>query len=342
MNQENKNEVVSSTTNQGQMLAGSPGIIIAPVNEQPVDASSPDKGKVNVSVEQVVPTTVSAPVPQLNPAVLAPKVNTAPIENVPPTPPTPPVAPVSTPLPKKKKRGFKIFIFLLVLLVLGMGAYIIYDYMKDLKRGECSLLVASDNSLRELDINSSIVEELYDKVKTNIREDVAYNTFDDTLKLYLAYRQIPISDFYDSNCNLYNSNEMSNFTCSDASSFVPKAFKVETLEREVKKLFGDDVSIPNQNIVLGTSCYGGYQYIPERGEYVQGYCSEVPITTYNVDKELISATVQGDTITLKEKVRYYSANGIATDRLQNGIYVYTFKLDNSYHYAYVNRSIEES
>ena len=30
MNQENKNEVVSSTTNQGQMLAGSPGIIIAP------------------------------------------------------------------------------------------------------------------------------------------------------------------------------------------------------------------------------------------------------------------------------------------------------------------------
>ena len=61
MNQENKNEVVSSTTNQGQMLAGSPGIIIAPVNEQPVDASSPDKGKVNVSVEQVVPTTVSAP-----------------------------------------------------------------------------------------------------------------------------------------------------------------------------------------------------------------------------------------------------------------------------------------
>ena len=118
------------------------------------------------------------------------------------------------------------------------------------------------------------------------------------------------------------------------------AFSEETLQKEVRKLFGESVSIPNQNIVLGNSCFGGYQYIAERGEYVQGYCGQVPTTTYNVEKELISASVQGDTITLREKVRYYSAQGIGAEQLQNGVYVHTFKLDNHYHYAYVNRTIE--
>lgn len=221
-----------------------------------------------------------------------------------------------------------------------MGAYIYMDYTKDQARGECSPLVASDNSLRELDLESSIVQELYDKVKTTVREDLAYHTFDDTLKLYLAYRQIPNSEIYDSNCNLFNENSMSNFTCTGATNFTPMAFSEETLQKEVRKLFGESVSIPNQNIVLGNSCFGGYQYIAERGEYVQGYCGQVPTTTYNVEKELISASVQGDTITLREKVRYYSAQGIDASQLQNGVYVHTFKLDNHYHYAYVNRTIE--
>ena len=71
------------------------------------------------------------------------------------------------PPPKKKSRKAGAFIFLLLLVIAGMGAYIYMDYTKDQARGECSPLVASDNTLRELDINSSIVQELYDKVKTN-------------------------------------------------------------------------------------------------------------------------------------------------------------------------------
>ena len=133
---------------------------------------------------------------------------------------------------------------------------------------------------------------------------------------------------------------MSNFTCSSVPSFTPNAFKEESLQREVKKLFGESVEIPNQNIVLGNSCFGGYQYIAKRGEYVQGYCGSVPTTSYNVEKKLLSASVQGDTITIRENVRYYSAQGIDNDQLQNGVYVHTFKLDNHYHYAYVNRTIE--
>lgn len=363
MNQENKNVAVPSATNTNvsgnvnsippanseHILAGSPGIVVAPVSNEPTDASSQDKGRVlgatSVVASQPSPSVSTPSItkpPMIDPTVVVPRVDVTSATSAPPPPevPTQPVSVATT--PKKRSHKVGVFIFLLLLVIAGMGTYIYLDYTKDQARGECSPLVASDNTLRELDINSSIVQELYDKVKTNIREDVAYHNFDDTLKLYLAFRQIPKSDFYDSNCNLYNESAMSNFSCATATDFTPLAFKEETLQREVKKLFGESVEISNQNIVLGNSCYGGYQYIADRGEYVEGYCGQFPTTTYQVDKELISASVQGDTITLREKVRYYSAQGIDTSQFQNGVYVYTFKLDNSYHYAYINRTIEEA
>ncbi|HIR49072.1 MAG TPA: hypothetical protein IAB35_03750 [Candidatus Faecimonas gallistercoris] len=336
MNQEQPNNNINSNQNQPQppqqqipnTLAGSPGVVIAPISGIPADASSANKGRVLANRQSPTATPPTTTIPQ--PSKI--EQNT---QNLPPVDPP-------QPAPKKKSHKAGFFIFLLLLIIGGMGYYIYRDYQQDLQREECSPLVKSDNTLRQLDINSSIVQELYDKVKTTIREDFAYHNFDDTFKLYLAYRQIPQSDIYSSNCNLFNEGAMSNFTCSSANNFTPQAFKEETLEREVKKLFGENIKIPHQNIILGNSCFGGFQYIAQRGEYVQGYCGQVPTTNYNVDKELISATVQGDTITIKEKVRYYSAEGIDNDQLKNGIYVHTFKLDNNYHYAYINRTIEDA
>lgn len=323
------------------ILAGSPGVVVAPVSSEPTDASSADKGRVNGIVRSATETEQTlSHTTMINPTVVTPRVEiTSATAAPPPIEENPQVESIPEPIPKKSRKS-KFLIILLLLVIAGMGFYIYQDYRKDLARGECSPLVASDDTLRELDINSSIVQELYDKIKTTIREDVAYHNFDDTFKLYLAYRQIPTSEIYESNCNLFNESNMSNFTCSSSTNFSPTAFKEETLQREVRKLFGESISIPNQNIVLGNSCFGGYQYIAERGEYVQGYCGQIPTTSYNVDKELISATVQGDTITLREDVRYYSAEGISNDQLQSGVYVHTFKLDNSYHYAYINRTIE--
>lgn len=352
MNQEenkvgvNPNNVISTNGNNSndKMLAGSPGIVIAPVTEGARNASAP-ASMVSSSGVLSAPQTPTTTVPTSQVPVAStpasPRVEMAPTSSVPPVPPVEEKASTTESVPvkkPKKRRGFMLF---LILLVLGMGVYIYLDYQKDMARGECSPLVASDSSERELSLDSSIVTELYDKVKTSVREDLAYHTFDDTLKLYLAYRQVPHSEIYDSNCNLFNENSMSNFTCSNATNFIPTAFSEDSLQEEVKKLFGESTEIENQNIVLGNSCFGGYQYIADRGEYVQGYCGQVPTTTYNADKELISASVAGDTITLREKVRYYSAQTSVPDSLQSGVYVYTFKLDNHYHYAYVSRSVEE-
>lgn len=330
-------------SNNDNMLVGSPGIVIAPVTEGPRDATAADKGRVNGGTSTpLVKSMPQSTVSVINPTVVSPKVEMSSSTVVTPPPIVEgPASVVNGNAKQKKSHRSGWLIFVLFLIIALMGTYIYIDYQNDLARGECSPLVVGDSSLRELNVQSSIVQELYDKVKTTVREDLAYDTFNDTFKLYLAFRQIPHSEMYESNCNLFNESSMSNFSCSKAINFTPMAFSEETLQKEVKKLFGESVSIPNQNIVLGNSCFGGYQYIQERGEYVEGYCGQVPTTIYNADKQLISASVQGDTIVLREKVRYYSAQGISAEKLKNGVYVYTFKLDNHYHYAYVGRAIEE-
>ena len=246
-------------------------------------------------------------------------------------------------LPKKKKKSHgKTFLILILLFIIGgMTYYIFMDYQKDLKT-KCSPLVPMNNKTRKLDINSTLVQDLYSKVKTNIREDIANTDLNDEMKLYLAYRQLPKNKIYESNCNLFNNTSMTSVTCIKSESFIPNAFKEEDLQLELKKLFGEDTNIENNNIQLGNSCLGSYQYIAERGEYVEGSCNSNNTSIYNVDKKLLSASVTNDVITLKEKVRYYGSESVNIDRLKNGIYVYTFKLDNNYNYVYVNRSIEEN
>ena len=57
-------------------LVGSPGVIVAPVSNEPTDASSADKGRVNGVVRDAteVPQTLSQTT-RINPTVVAPKVN---------------------------------------------------------------------------------------------------------------------------------------------------------------------------------------------------------------------------------------------------------------------------
>ena len=209
------------------------------------------------------------------------------------------------PTPKPKKSHSKTLFILFLLIIVGtMGYYIFMDYQKDL-RTKCSPLVPMNNKERELDINSTLVTDLYNKVKTNIKEDMASTELNDQMKLYLAYRQLPKNKIYESNCNLFNNTSMTSITCKKSDNFIPNAFKEEDLQIELKKLFGEETNIENNNIQLENSCIGTYQYIKDRGEYVEGECSNTNTPIYNVDKKLISATVTNDIITLKEKVRYY-------------------------------------
>ena len=243
---------------------------------------------------------------------------------------------------KKKKKHF--FVKLLLLIIIGLGGYIYYMDMQhkamiSKMEYECTPVNATEEKTLELD--STLVQDLYGKVRTTLREDLALFDLNDQLKLYLAFKQIPTGKFYESNCNLFSETAMEPFTCK--ADFTPLAFKEEDLKLEVKKLFGNDVELPLTNINLGKgSCLGGYQYIPDRGEFVQGYCGSRNSTSYKMEKELVGAYSKEAYITLKEKVRYIGAEGnTIPEHLRSGTYIYTFKLDMNYNYIFVSKEIEQ-
>ena len=162
------------------------------------------------------------------------------------------------------------------------------------------------------------------------------------MQIYLAYRQILEKDKYDSNCNLFSATAMEPYVCVESTNFIPKAFKEETLRQEIKILFGENTNISLQNIQLGSSCIAGYQYIPDRGEFVQGYCNQQSATSYKVTKTLKEAKSTGATIVLTEEVKYHGNEKMALpDFLKSGIYKYTFRLDMNYNYVFVDKIYEE-
>lgn len=242
----------------------------------------------------------------------------------------------------KQKSKLTPILFILLLL---LGAYTLYSNLDNKKIIEnltynCTP-ISSKNEDSSLDINSTLVKDLYSKVYTTVREDVAQPEWNDTMRIYLAYRQITENKKYDSNCNLFDQNAMPSYSCEVTTDFVPKAFKQSDLEIEWKKLYGENTPLTFTNIKLDYDCIGGYQYIADRQEYVQGRCSANKASKVKATKKLESATSNGNTITLKESVTYEGTDSSeVADYLKSGYYYYNFRLDMNYNYVLVNRTYE--
>ena len=248
------------------------------------------------------------------------------------------------PVPVKQKKKFNLSLILIVIIFLLVG-YIVFmnnNYTQTINNIRYNCTPIKEGKETKLDLNSTLVKDLYSRVQTNIKEDIANPNFDDNLKLYLAYRQIKEKDKYDSNCNSFNVNSMEPYTCEVSSKFTPKAFKEETIIEEMKKLYGDKVNIPLKNIQLGSSCIVGYQYIKERNEFVEGYCSGQNATLFKVDKSLTKAISTGNTVYLTEEVKYHaSEKKDLPNYLKSGTYTYVFRLDMNYNYVIISKTYEE-
>lgn len=237
-------------------------------------------------------------------------------------------------------------IIFLLLVISGFCFYTYYEYtlhQNEIARlkDECTP-VSTTSGEKKLDLDSTIVQDLYSKVVTNIKEDTANPTFNDSMKIYLAYRQLSHDKIYNSNCNQFNDTAMPLFTCLDTEEITPTAFKEESLKIEYKKLFGEQANFQNANIQLGRTCLGGYQYIASRGEYVSGYCAQAPTTSYYVEKELEKVISKESTIYLYEKVKYLGSEGQKLpEELLSGTYKYTFKLDTNYNYVLLSKELEQ-
>lgn len=229
---------------------------------------------------------------------------------------------------------------LIIIVLCGVISYLYLSNNKNLEelRYECSPINSSKNEV-SVDVNSTVIQDLYGKVRTTIREDLAQPEWNDKMKIYLAYRQIVEDDKYDSNCNMFNTHKMEPYTCTISANFVPKAFTTNTLRHEWKMLFGEETEMPLINVKLENSCIGGYEYIPERDEYVQGYCSYQVASLFRVSKKLVEATAIRNTLILKEEVKYYENEKMhLPDYLKSGDYYYTFKLDMNYNYVLVSKT----
>ena len=246
---------------------------------------------------------------------------------------------------KNKKKKFSLSAFLFLLLI-GLGVYTFFvksysDRRIDELSYQCSPRVETKEEV-SLDLNSTLVQDLYKKVSTSIREDLAQPEWNDTMKMYLAFRQIPDYKIYDSNCNMFDTTKMEPYTCEVSVNFIPKAFHSSTLELEWKKLFGEMTPMPKINIKLENSCIGGYEYIPERDEYVQGYCKQSTATSYKVTKTLTEATSSNNMIILKEDVKYAGNEKMTLpDYLKSGTYYYTFRLDMNYNYVLIQKTFDQ-
>lgn len=328
-------------------VATQPVVAAAPVVEttepvvEPATVASEAVEPIFAPVEQNIPGVVVAP-PQDGGMAAPNPIQPLEVETEPPTEAVVEEKVVEE-VPKKKKKSH-FFVKLLLLIIVGLGGYIYYTDMQhkaliSKMEYECTPINATEEKPLELD--TTIVQDLYGMVRTSLREDLALFDMNDQLKLYLAFRQMPTGKFYESNCNLFSDTAMEPFTCS--GNFTPLAFKEDDLKLEIKKMFGDDVELPLTNINLGNgSCLGGYQYIPDRGEFVQGYCASRNATSYKMEKELVAAYSKEAYITLKEKVRYIGAEGnTVPEYLKSGTYIYTFKLDMNYNYIFVSKEIEQ-
>ena len=241
---------------------------------------------------------------------------------------------------KQKKRLSLTPLFLIIIVALIGGIlYIKNDKEQIINQLKYQNIVIDTNEEKvQLEKNSTLVQDLYHKVATSVKEDWANPNLDDEMRRYLAFRQINSNMFYDSHCDLFDQNKIYNYTC-DNKDFKPKAFKEEMLQIELKKLFGENSKIENGNIQLGRQCIGGYEYIAERGEYVQGQCIENNAITIDVKKEITEAYRINDEIYIVEETKYISGNkGDIPETLKDGIYTYTFKLDTNLNYAYISKT----
>ncbi len=242
----------------------------------------------------------------------------------------------------KKKFNYVPILIVIILILIGAVVFLMQKNKADVARlsFECSPVGYKEET--KLDINSTLVQDLYNKVKTNIREDLASVNFDNAMKLYLAYRQIAEDKIYESNCNLFSNTVMEPYTCPQIETFMPMAFKEETMKLELNKLFGENNNIPLGNVQIGKNCMGGYQYIAKRGEFVKGYCQEQSATIFRAEKTLTEAKSYGNYITLTENVKYIgNQNAEVPANLRSGTYQYTFKLDTNYNYIYISKEYVE-
>lgn len=212
---------------------------------------------------------------------------------------------------KGKNKGLIGLVIVLIILVLSLGGYIVYDKViekENNKKENKNITEKKEEKKEELSITSEEVTGLMKKISiTDIdtsltgwyyqKDKITVDDMDNQIKLIIG-----LQDNYDVEEEFQENRTISK----------------EDIRNSIKKILGDDIKYQDENI--NSSCYGtAANYNEKTKQYeLTGGCGGVLIPLY---KEKISKAYQTDkTIEIYQKAIYVEFESVDEEGIKENIY----------------------
>lgn len=257
---------------------------------------------------------------------------------------------------KKQNNLVTIIIIVIVAVVIVLLGYFIYD--KSLKKQPTNNTITndvnknkSDKKTESLDINSSLVKELYNKVTLAEDTDNKYwfygrddnylvSSAPESSKMALVFHNLMETDFsaIPNNSPAAATIDLngSNYTLNTTNSKVYVSY--DNVLRTYQNLFGTSASL-NKDVPLQVTAYSTDYYVYNAG--VNGYLNytmEGDITSSSFyHGEVTKAIKNANNIIITEKVEYSENNDGKKKISSTSYYEYTFMQENDGTYSFVSR-----
>lgn len=249
----------------------------------------------------------------------------------------------------KSNKILVVFVTLFFLTTVGSVSYICYDNFVN-KNITNEVEKDTDNdTIEELDINSRLVQTLYNKVVLSGDSYYKYFMYDsdnyvvsdasEESKLTLAYFNLTNKNFVDIGIEELNNTVLipgfSDYhilnVVNNTVSFIP----YNSLLVVYQDLFGSDVTI-DKSVPVSIDSYGGIYYV--YNESLDGYVPYMRVSGETSASYYTGSVVRAEKSN-KEIVVYEEVKEIYYDdtEINHATYVYTFNIDDDGLYSFVSR-----
>ena len=253
---------------------------------------------------------------------------------------------------EKKNNGVVIFLIVVVILLVGYITYISFGKVTNKTETVTSdeKRIDSDSKNETLDINSSLVQDLYNKVVLtgdsyykywfyNDSDNYQVSSASESSKMALVYHNLKKSDFTtiqntaDIKKNVTINNRSYTLQESSSTGFIP----YERVEQTYKELFGGSNTLDKSELMrVGPYIIEYYIYDESVNGYLY-YLTEGSGTTGSFYHGTVTKAERvGDTIVITEKVDFSENTDGKGTITSTTNYQYTFKLLNDT-YSFISR-----
>lgn len=248
---------------------------------------------------------------------------------------------------KENSKGMIAIIIVLGLIIVGMGFYIAYDkgmIFASSEKEEKEPVKEEQTGTKKLDIQSSLVQSLYNKVnqgtsfyiknKYQLNENVKMRLVGQNLKesqnISISCSEIPKSEVE------YQYNDCEKALMDNQNLEFAYGYKKEYIESIYKELFGSlkgfDVK---EKIEMDDIGCKSYQYLASKDAYIayspDGCGGAMGNDSWDFEKKLTKAEQSEKELKLYETEYYISRNEAEQSSYQNEV-IYTFTLENGNYY----------